>query len=78
MDLNDIKSNPILSEMYLDENGSLVTEGSTIKNVRLGNTLELFSRKENVFYIEEGEIGSDLVDELEENVCLITSLLIRA
>ena len=55
--------------MYLDENGSLVTEGKMIKNVRLGNTLELFSKKENVFYIEEGEIGSDLVDELEENVC---------
>ncbi len=68
---NDIKANTILREMYLDENGTLVTEGSIIKNVRLGNTLELFSKKENVFYIEEGEIGSDLIDELEENVCCL-------
>lgn len=56
-----------MNQIFLDSNGELVKEGSIIKNPQLANTLDLLSKKENVFYID-GQIGIDLVDELTEQV----------
>ena len=57
-----------MREIFLDDtNGSVVQEGSVIKNPMLANTLELLTKQENVFYLE-GPVGSELVDELSDNV----------
>jgi gamma-glutamyltranspeptidase len=61
----DIKANPRMADIFLNSNGSLVQEGEIIKNLLLADTLELLTKKEESFY--EGKLGSDLVDELDDD-----------
>ena len=61
-----------MAEIFLNANGSLVQEGDVINNLKLANTLELLTKNENAFY--DGELGSHLVDELDdENVIILTA-----
>ena len=46
-------------------NGTVVKEGDIITNPDLADTIELLTKKSNVFY-EDGEIGSDMVQELND------------
>ena len=65
---NDIKSNQYMAEVFLDAGGNLVKENDTIRNVRLGRTIEQLVKKETDFY--EGDIADSLVQQLSKNVII--------
>jgi gamma-glutamyltranspeptidase len=65
LDLQIIQGDLIMSSMYLDSHGNLVKEGDIIKNLALASTLESLTHDQDIFY-KDGSIGSDFVNELEE------------
>lgn len=62
----DFDDNPLMAEMYLSKNGTLVKEGDVIRNPSLADALEKLNRHDYVFY-NNGALGQDLVTELTQN-----------
>lgn len=58
----EIKNNDIMKEIYI-VNGSLATENTIVKNLRLANALEALAYNEKSFY--DGEIADRLSNEVQ-------------
>jgi len=62
---DEIKNNDIMKEIYI-VNGSLATENTIVKNLRLANALEALAYNEKSFY--DGEIADRLSNEVNNQI----------
>ena len=62
---SEIKADEVMQEIFII-NGSLATENTVIKNIRLANALEELVYNERAFY--EGKIGDNFVNAVDHNI----------
>ncbi|KAK2151985.1 hypothetical protein LSH36_343g01029 [Paralvinella palmiformis] len=67
---DDIRKDPNLSELFVKENGSLITEGDLLKNPKLGATLARIAEDPDTFY--SGSLADDIIADLTEYGSIIT------
>jgi gamma-glutamyltranspeptidase / glutathione hydrolase / leukotriene-C4 hydrolase len=55
---------PVFSELFVKEDGSLVTEGDLLVNYKLANTFRRIAVDPMTFYT--GSLAQDIVDDIKE------------
>ncbi|XP_072043570.1 glutathione hydrolase 1 proenzyme-like [Amphiura filiformis] len=69
--IDDIRENPLLSQLFLREDGSPIQEGDIIYMKKFGDTLEKIAiGGADAFYKEE--LAEDIVNDIQENGGIIT------